>query len=919
MVTGLILRVGGPTETVLRQQQIQIQQQQAESQRIAAESRALVVAETKRAEEARLNQGFQVGVIEKATKNKPKSFSGGQTFTIREFGSLAAAERAARARQKILQVALRGEQIEVVRIKKFADKPIFKGSRVIGGFAGSGTTPRQRQRQRLGLQAIQKASKNIPISAAERSAARRLTGVTVQSKSQTARLTRQKRLVEQTKEEVVRVRGIAPTVTPKKPLEVITRERLEKIKEEEFQRRVSKLTRRVEAERFRREPLKILLETGVEAAKDIRTAFFGTVGKAEQLFTRPIGRVRTGFEEFTREVTREGRILREERVPVLGPKVLFPIIPEQAAKIARGAESALKFIFETVPRAVPKVPSAVKQFLEVTGKPFVKEVKKRPVPTLIIGGAIVTAETLKIIKETTGAFRREPVFIAAEAITFGTAIGSVQLGFKPVTARIARARFERRVGIERLRPGEPFKPIEVFEPVRIIERKRAAPPIVVAERLPGFIPVTGIKPKDIIKQLQLVPKAVEKIKPIEITPLKPPPTPPTLPVFERPIREITARPPLQRFFRIEEAARFPRQLTIAELREITTIRGLPIRERQAKLTEFLRRRRLPVRERRRPGTVRTFFRGKKGQAGLLQFITPPKILERLKPRIERPRDIFEELRRPLISRPILGLRRGLLSELVSGIRAEQFLITRPLTIPVTRAEIAFRPLEPLITPEALRLDALLGRRPITDITTKLRQQLRLEPRLESILELRPRVVPKISREKIVSEEVVSKIPRLFRIKLGLPAKKRAGVKKRAFEVQVREGERKRDRFIPTGGKTLPRLKAINRGARITDQTTAASFRIKRKGTTTQADDLKFFLERKFRARRGKTKLPPRTFVEKSKFRIDSFGERLGIPFSPTRIPRLRQAIARRARALMIQRGRIPRPLTTGPGRVMRFL
>ncbi len=144
-------------------------------------------------------------------------------------------------------------------------------------------------------------------------------------------------------------------------------------------------------------------------------------------------------------------------------------------------------------------------------------------------------------------------------------------------------------------------------------------------------------------------------------------------------------------------------------------------------------------------------------------------------------------------------------------------------------------------------------------------------------------------------------------------------KKSAFQTQVRLGERKGDRFATVKGRTLPRLKAINRGARITDTTTSASFRIQRKGITTEADDRRFFLMQKFRARKPKTKLPPRTFVEKRRFRIDSLGERLGIPFSPRRLPALRAAQARRARALMIPRGRTPRPLTTGPGRTMRFL
>ena len=143
--------------------------------------------------------------------------------------------------------------------------------------------------------------------------------------------------------------------------------------------------------------------------------------------------------------------------------------------------------------------------------------------------------------------------------------------------------------------------------------------------------------------------------------------------------------------------------------------------------------------------------------------------------------------------------------------------------------------------------------------------------------------------------------------------KGTGVPKPAFTTEVREGERKGDKFIRVRKRVLPKQRAINLGARVADNTTARTFRIKRRGTTTLPDTNRFPLKDKFRGRIGKSKLPPKVFVEKSKFAIDSPGERLGIPFNPIRIQRLREAQARK------QARRVPRPLTTGRGRTMRFL
>ncbi len=79
-------------------------------------------------------------------------------------------------------------------------------------------------------------------------------------------------------------------------------------------------------------------------------------------------------------------------------------------------------------------------------------------------------------------------------------------------------------------------------------------------------------------------------------------------------------------------------------------------------------------------------------------------------------------------------------------------------------------------------------------------------------------------------------------------------------------------------KSFPRQRAKNIGANIVDNSAAASFRIRRSRDPIDSviDDGFFFLSNKFRSPATKSKLPPKQFIEKSLFRIDSAGERAGI-------------------------------------------
>lgn len=96
-----------------------------------------------------------------------------------------------------------------------------------------------------------------------------------------------------------------------------------------------------------------------------------------------------------------------------------------------------------------------------------------------------------------------------------------------------------------------------------------------------------------------------------------------------------------------------------------------------------------------------------------------------------------------------------------------------------------------------------------------------------------------------------------------------------FDVLVRE----KGKDIEVDKKmSFPRQRANNIGADIVDNSAAASFRIKSSNQPIDSiiDDPFFFKGNKFRSPKTKSKLPPKQFVEKRRFRIDTGGELAGI-------------------------------------------
>ncbi|KKN65111.1 hypothetical protein LCGC14_0484990 [marine sediment metagenome] len=126
------------------------------------------------------------------------------------------------------------------------------------------------------------------------------------------------------------------------------------------------------------------------------------------------------------------------------------------------------------------------------------------------------------------------------------------------------------------------------------------------------------------------------------------------------------------------------------------------------------------------------------------------------------------------------------------------------------------------------------------------------------------------------EPPVSPPPRVPPSRFFFPGRVRKPQLKETFVPLVKEKGGKR--FIRVSKKALPRNKAINLAADIVDQSTAASFKIRKAKRRTKAqDDFRPLLQNKFRQPVPKSKLRGKgILIEKNINRIDSVGERRGI-------------------------------------------
>ena len=115
-------------------------------------------------------------------------------------------------------------------------------------------------------------------------------------------------------------------------------------------------------------------------------------------------------------------------------------------------------------------------------------------------------------------------------------------------------------------------------------------------------------------------------------------------------------------------------------------------------------------------------------------------------------------------------------------------------------------------------------------------------------------------------------------------------KEKGFDVMVREGERRADRFKRVA-KNLPRNKALRKGRDIVDNYIEATYRIKPSGRRTKViDDLNPPDLRKFRSPVQKSKLPRDSLIELAKHRLDSAKELQQISYFKEIAARKKQAL-----------------------------
>ena len=147
---------------------------------------------------------------------------------------------------------------------------------------------------------------------------------------------------------------------------------------------------------------------------------------------------------------------------------------------------------------------------------------------------------------------------------------------------------------------------------------------------------------------------------------------------------------------------------------------------------------------------------------------------------------------------------------------------------------------------------------------KLKQKLTTKQRLKET-RLKDRI--KKVKEKIRTIKLITGI--------GQPvilSEEEKGLRKQAYNVLVREGEKRGDRFkrVASG---LPRNKALRLGSKIVDNFIEASFRIQRtKKLAKIRDDLATPILRKFRLPVPGSKLPRDTIIEMARFRLDTANE-----------------------------------------------
>jgi len=617
----------------------------------------------------------------------------------------------------------------------------------------------------------------------------------------------------------------------------------------------------------------------VDVSESVREGVLGGVSDfATELLERPIGKVETGFEEVIRKETLGGRVISETRKKEKGQDlILFPVISETARELALGAESSLEFLFEDIPKGVKKAGEFViseegrKGIMQLSGQVF-REVKERPIPTLTAAGTIATVGALGIIKRTGKQFATDPVFTAAEAVTFGEVGRFIPAGAQALAIPIKKFKFERGISKFEKRITDPtleFDTRSLFRPTgkkEVVVGKRGIEKVIVEteEMKPGFLTfgeageITGrqatlpgrLTRAELEAQAEFIgPRiGIEKvIKPQQL--------------------------PLRDFFRGRQealGARFRPPVTKFEKEILREPPGIIKLKKEEQL--FFRK---------------VFPPGKKGQISP-QFPEDPFLkfeeftgdfFGRIKRKARFPK--LEFLVKPTPISAISGgaTLLGVIPTLAVGQAQRQFLAPRrKIKADIKAAQRAAQRADQRAAQEAAQRAAL-------DVMPRLTTDLSQLQDPADILDIPslfepPRIMKPSRRPKpsILDPADIdfSKTTKKLRKRIGFDFGKDilAIQEGQAYNVFARE----KGKLIKVNEKPLLRTRAQNLGADVIDNSAAASFILKKtnKDAASFYDDPFFFKQAKFRPPGRKSKLPQKTFIEKDIFRIDTPGEIRGI-------------------------------------------
>ncbi len=288
-----------------------------------------------------------------------------------------------------------------------------------------------------------------------------------------------------------------------------------------------------------------------------------------------------------------------------------------------------------------------------------------------------------------------------------------------------------------------------------------------------------------------------------------------------------------------------------------------------------------------------FPRGKKAQAGLLQqdfnlgevLRGAGEGIRRSVPRArELPRIAEARIAEARIAEARTGFPLSFSTDIFQGVEQDRITAQRAeqqtgsLLAPIEFQQPRVRQKQPSILDVNILQDQPADIKPIQEVfqDQRQRQRQRQDTALISEQGLEPLLDSPISRFFPDTKPIIERPPTAPKGFLGgLDDISPVGSSPQGFDVIIRE-KGKDTEFNKK--QSFPRQRAKNIGANIVDNSSSASFRIRKSSQPIDSniDDGLFSLERKFRSPKSKSKLPPKQFIERRRNRIDSAGELAGI-------------------------------------------